>query len=491
MDTSSTHDAGSIMLDSSTPSAPLAANASSASLAESQVLLFEDTESSSDAPDSHAADTNSPFTKRAPRVNRPERFQAEFRFESLDQRVDENHPVRLVWAFVESLDLSELFDRVKAVEGNVGRNVTDFRVLFALLLFAVIDGVASAREIARLTEEHIAYEWLRGGVPLNYHMISDFRVQHGELLDRLFTESLASLSKEGLIDLKTTAQDGMKVRAWAGSSSYRREGTLAEHLEIAKKRVEEMREQAEDPQVSARQKAARQRAAREKVERLEAALENHKKFAADREHRKKGDGATTRTSTTEPEARKMKMADGGFRPAHNVQFNSTTENKFIVGVDVTNQGSDFGLMPPMLEQTEARLGALPENHLGDGNFSSKEDIEKTTQMGPTVYTPIKEEKKILEEGGNPYEPKKKDSPEVAAWRARMGTPLAKEIYKLRGETAEWVNAGMRNRGMNQFLVRGTKKVKAVVLWYVLAHNLMRAESVRARKRESGEIPCAG
>lgn len=426
----------------------------------------------------------------APRINRPERSQGEFRAESLDERLDADHLARLVWTFVETIDLAELFQAVKAVEGHVGRNASDFRVLFALLLWAAIDGVASAREIERLSERDRAYEWLRGGVPLNYHMLSDFRTQHADLLDRLLSQSLACLMNEGLVDLDTTAQDGMKVRASAGSDSFRRLPKLEEHLEQAEQRVRDLRAQADDPNVGQRRHKARERAAREKAERLRAAIQHNEELAAAREARKKGDGPKTRTSSTDPEARKMQMSDGGFRPAYNVQFATTTDTKIIVGIDVINQGNDAGQMQPMIAQIQERLDQVPDHHLTDGGFSTKKDIEATAQMGTTVYTPVKEEAQQKAKGQDPFAPKKSEKPPVAQWRQRMGTAEAKQRYKLRGETAEWVNACMRNRGMQQFLVRGLAKVKAVVLWYVLAHNLLRAEALRAQKRAGGEIPCA-
>jgi len=457
-----------------------------------QPSLFSAAELQAAAPPScdPSASAGDRFAKPAPRINRPERFQGEMRGESLDQRLDADHPARLVWAFVEGLDLSELFDRVKAVEGNAGRTASDFRVLFALLLLASIDGVPSAREIERLSQNHRAYEWLRGGVPVNYHMLADFRVDHADLLDRLLSQSLASLMHEGLIDLETTAQDGMKVRASAGGDSFRRKPALQEHLEKAERRVRELREQADDPNIGPRRKKARERAAREKLERVQAALKANDKLAAEREARKKGDGPKTRTSTTDPEARKMQMSDGGFRPAHNVQFTTTTDTKIIVGIDVIDQGNDAGQMQPMIEQVQERLGTVPDTHIVDGGYSTKKDIEETATLGTTVLAPVKEEEQQRAKGQDPFQPKKGDKPAVAAWRIRMGTAAAKELYKLRGETAEWVNACMRQRGMQQFLVRGLAKVKVVVLWYVLGHNLLRAEALRAQKRAAGEIPRA-
>jgi transposase len=471
------------------PVQPSATPADSAAV--EQPLLFSAAQlqaASAEATDAAAAPTAS--AKPAPRINRPERLQGEFRAESLDERLDADHPVRLVWCFVEGLDLAELFDRVKAVEGGVGRNATDFRVLFALLLWANIDGVASAHEIDRLSRRDRAYEWLRGGVPLNYHMISDFRTEHPALLDRILSESLACLMNEGLVELNTTAQDGMKVRASAGSDSFRRQPKLQEHLEKAQERVRELRQQSDDPNVGQRRKKARERGARERVERLQAALENNQRLAADREARKKGDGPKTRTSSTDPDARKMQMSDGGFRPAYNVQFTTDADTKIIVGVAVINQGNDAGQMQPMIEQVQERLKQVPNQHLADGGFSTKKDIEATAKMGTTVYVPVKEEEQQKAKGIDPFAPKKGEKPEVADWRRRMGTAEAKQLYRLRGETAEWVNAGMRNRGMQQFLVRGLAKVTMVVLWSVLAHNLLRAEALRAQKQARGEIPRA-
>jgi transposase len=455
-----------------------------------ETLLFSAAELQAAVPASAATLASEPAAKFAPRINRPERYQGEMHHESLDQRLELEHPARLVWSYVEGLDLSELVDQIKAVETLPGRNATDVRVIFALLLWAAIDGVASCREIDRLTEKHRAYEWLRGGVSLNYHMLSDFRGQHEKLLDRLLTESLACLMDEGLINLETTAQDGMKVRASAGTDSFRGKATLQEHLEKAEKRVEELKAQADDPNIGQRTKKARERAAREKVERVQSALKNQEKLAAAREARKAGDGAPARASTTDPEARKMQMPDGGFRPAFNVQFTTTTDSKIIVGADVLNQGNDAGQMQPMIEQIQERLGDVPSNHLVDGGYTTKNDIEETAKLGTTVLAPVKEEEQQKAKGQDPFRPRKGDTPAFAAFRVRMGTEAAKELYKLRGETAEWVNACMRNRGMQQFLVRGLEKVRAVVLMSVLAHNLLRAEALRVQKRLSQGIPCA-
>lgn len=422
---------------------------------------------------------------RTPRLNTPERFQGEFRSESLDQRLDGDHQARLVWNLVEKLDLSVLYQQIEAIEGVAGRNATDPRVLFALWLYAAVDGVGSARELERLCNEHRAYEWLRGGVPINHHMLSDFRVQHGVLLKQLQVDSLAGLLAEGLITLETAAQDGVRVRASAGSHSFRRQPTLAEAQRAAREHLDKI-EAAEADAVgcSPRQKSARERAAREKLERVEKALAAVKQLAEQREKRKKGDGATARASTTDPEARRMKMGDGGSRPAYNVQMATDAGSGIILNMDVINAGSDAGQMKPMMQEIANDLGQAPKTLLADGGFTTLADIEATEQGGTTVYVPVKEEAKQKKAGKNPFEAKPGDNPVIAAWRERMGTETAQALYKLRAPTAELPNARLRNQGVYQMRVRGLAKVKAVLWWHVLAINLLRAQILRAAQTKA-------
>lgn len=429
----------------------------------------------------------------APRINKPERLQAEMRCESLDQRLDADHPARLVWKLVEGLDLSVLHQQIEAVEGVAGRNASDPRVLFALWLYAAVDGVGSARELERLCDEHRAYEWLRGTVPVNYHLLADFRVQHGELLKQLQADSLASMLAEGLVSLECAAQDGMRVRASAGSHSFRRRPTLEEAQRQAREHLEKLERESEADAAgqTLRQQKARERAARQRQERVERAIEAVQQMAEQREKRKKGDGVKARASTTDPEARTMKMGDGGFRPAYNVQMATDAESGIILNMDVTNEGSDAGQMKPMMDEIKNDLGQAPNNLLTDGGFSTIDDIEETTQAGTTVYTPVKEEEKQKKAGKDPFTPKPADSPIIAEWRQRMGTEAAQQLYKLRAPTAELSNARLRNQGIYQMRVRGLAKVKAALWWHVLAVNLLRAAVLRAAARSnSRETPCA-
>ena len=153
-----------------------------------------------------------------------------------------------------------------------------------------------------------------------------------------------------------------------------------------------------------------------------------------------------RASTTDPEARTIKFSDGGYRPGYNVQFATDTATGIIVGVDVTNAGTDSEQMPPMLDQLETRYEKVPDEMLVDGGFASLDAIDSTEAQGCVVYAPVKDAEKQKKAGKDPYARKTNDTDETAAWRKRMGEEASKAIYKLRRQTAEWVNALCRNRG---------------------------------------------
>ena len=423
----------------------------------------------------------------SPRVKRPQRDQIEFRACCWNDLLPDDHQARIVWDYVESLDLSSLYDRIKAVERRAGQSAIDPRILFALWLYATLRGVGSARELNRRCDPQtgeVPFQWICGGVSVNYHTLADFRTAHVELLDQTLTNSVAVLMQQGLVTLDRVAQDGMKVRASAGAASFRRRPTLQEHQAQAQEQIETLKRELDSDPAAAnrRQQAARQRAARERAERLAKALEQLPEVEA---KKKPGEKEKARVSPTDPEARVMKMGDGGFRPAFNVQLATDTDSQIITGVDVTNSGGDQGKLAPMVEQHEERYGQTPDEALVDGGFVKKEDITKVSppEGNTTVYAPVMPSKK---DKLDPHTPRKGDSPAVAEWRTRMATDEAKEIYKERAATAECVNAIARNRGLQQLHVRSSPKVKAVILWYVLAHNLIRAIALRAEQETERE-----
>jgi transposase len=387
--------------------------------------------------------TESPALSGRPRLQTANRPQIVFRTAALDELIPPEHPARVVWDYVEGLDLSPLYNTIKAVVGNPGRPPIDPKILMALWLYATLDGVGSARQLNGLCRDHDAYRWILGDVPINYHTLADFRTAHGELLDRLLTQGVAVLVEEGLVELNRVAQDGMRVRASAGAASFRRRPTLEEALAEAQAQVQALRAELE-----ANPGAGNQR--RQKA----------------------------RCSTTDADAPVMKMADGGFRPAYNFQFGTATNSPVIVGVEVENTGSDAGQAVPMVEQVQERYETTPGEVLCDGGFAQHDQIAtlEAPENGCTVYAPVPAAR---DPKGDRHAAKPGDSPAVAAWRARMATEAAKTIYKERASTAECVHAQARNRGLIRLRVRGLVKVKAVALWYALAHNLMRAVRLRA------------
>ena len=448
----------------------------------------------------------------APRLLEPNRTQIELRASDLESLLGEDHRARLVWGYVVRQDLSALLDAIKARGSNAGRARIDPRILFALWLYAVLDGVASGREVSRLCREHDAYRWICGGVSVNYHALNDFRANNEALTDELLSDNVAALAAAGAISLERVAQDGMRVRASAGAASFRREASLQEHLVQARELVQALKTEADtDPGLAARRaQAAKLRAAREREERIEQALAQLPEVAAAK-RRNSGKTEDARSSTTDADARVMKMGDGGFRPAYNVQFATTCDSQVIVGMAVVNAGSDMAQLAPMVEQVEQRLGQAPEQWLVDGGFPAHEQIDAVA--GKTeLYAPVpkakspKEQPKPKPETGaqagqavqgvasaapiSEFDPKPGDSPAVAQWRARMNTEPAREVYRQRAATAECVNALARNRGMLRMPVRGLARVGCVVGLFVLAHNLMRTAELAPQLIGWGTNPSA-
>jgi transposase len=390
----------------------------------------------------------------------------------LDGLLDDDHQARLVWQFVQGLDLGALYEPIKAVEGHPGHPPADPAVLTALWLYATLEGVGSARALDYLCTHHNAFRWLAGGVSVNYHSLSDFRVGHLGFLDGLLTHSVAVLRAQRLVDLNRVAHDGLRVRASAGAASFRRRATLDEYLQEAQTQVERLRAELDEDRAAGnrRQAKAKERAARERQERLQQALGRLPEWEA---KKKAGDKDPARCSSTDPEATVLKMADGGFRPAYNFQYSTDTTGQAVVGVEVLTAGSDAGQLRPAVEQVRERFGVYPHEALADGGFASHEDIEALAApaVGCVAYAPVPEPKDPKRDR---YTPLRGDSPAVAAWRQRMGTEPAKEIYKQRAATLECVNAQARNRNLRQLTVRGRLKAKAVALWYAIAHNVRRA-----------------
>jgi transposase len=414
----------------------------------------------------------------AARLREPVRGQTELRVMDLESVVGPDHPVRVIWGYVQKLDLRKLEETVRARAHTPGQAPASPRLLLALWLYATSQGVGSARALARLCESHDAYRWLCGGVSVNYHGLADFRTAHPDLLEQLLIESVASLSMAGVIDFVESAQDGIKVRASAGASSFRRKKKLYKELKKAGRLVERLRQEGEDdPQASSRRiKAAQERAAREREARIAAALDQIAEIEAHRarggragrSNKKKGDEPLEpRASTSDPDARVMKMADGGFRPAYNCQIASVAGGQIVIAVEASKAGTDRGLMRPVLGALAKRYGKRPRRHLVDGGYTHNGDIEWAADHGTKVYSPPIRSK----HQSDPYAARPDDGPGLAAWRARMKSPHGKTVYKRRAQ-AECINARFRNWGLLRFAVRGIEKVTTVLRWFALANNIL-------------------
>jgi len=415
----------------------------------------------------------------APRIVEANRKQLELRTFDLEATLPSDHRARAIWAVVERLDLSLFYDAIRARGSQPGRAATDPKVLVALWVYATAEGVGSARQLDRLCKTDDAYRWICGGVPVNHHTLSDFRVDHAAAVDELMSQVLAVLMKGKLVRLHRVAHDGMRLRASAGAASFRREKTLQDLLELARTQVSTLKEEiAQDPaEHVARQRAAQARAAADRQRAIEKALRELPKVQAvkarnrGRKRGKKSASSEARVSTTDPEARVMKMADGGFRPAYNVQIATDVDSRAIVGLDVVNSGSDMGQAVPMLEEIERRTGTRPQEYLVDGGFADLESIDEMAARGVTIYAPPM---KPARPRAPVSRPRRRDSAAQAAWRARMDTDDAKVVYRQRASTAETVNADLRCwRGLDRIRVRGKSKVRTVAMWSAVTYNVLR------------------
>jgi len=436
---------------------------------------------------------------------------------ALDDLLPADHRARQVWAFVMRIDLSLLTADLKARAGVAGRPAIDPRLLLALWLYATLQGIASARLLDRLCREEVAYRWLCGGVSVNYHAVSDARTQHSEVLERLLVDSVVALIEAGVVSFDELAQDGVRVRANAGAGSFRRADTLRRRRAAVADHVERLRCAVADApgEASARVTAARKRAAREQAERVERALATLDALGqggaanAGTDADGGGDGPDAgisstgstgpagkargkrakapRASTTDPEARVMKMADGGFRPAYNAQIASDPASQVVLAVDPVTTGSDRGQLRGMIERVEATYGQTPKRWLVDGGYTCHADVEWAHAHTPAgapdgcamgipdgieVYCPPTRSKHATD----PYQPRPNDGPGVRALRARMASPEGQATYRHR-PPSECIHALMRMRNLQRFLVRGREKVRAVLLWHAVAHNLTRLHAL--------------
>jgi len=485
---------------------------------------------------------------RKPRLQRVNRKQMLLRAVNVEQLIPNDHPARAIWELVGRLDRTPFDQAIAAVEGVAGRPALDPQLLISLWIYAYSEGVSSAREIARLCEFDPAYQWLTGLEAINHHTLSDFRVNHQGALDELFTQVLGLLSAEGLITLQRVMHDGTKVKACAGGDTFRREEKLLAHLEIARRQVAQMGDPRSE-ELSRRVEKARERAAREKQQRLELAQKELEKLRATKTSPEAQQ--EVRVSETDPEARNMKQADGGFAPSYNVQISTDATHGMIVGVDVSQSPTDYGQLVEAVEKVEENFSRAPQQVVVDAGFTGRENILAMDSKGvdligslgdgaaqaagqmarrgvdpafhPAAFTynpasntyrcpagktlvPAGKEKRVgvihhkyrapaadcavckwkqqccpqkTVEGRTMV--REEEAAAVAAFRAKMQTDEARQIYRQRGAVAEFPNAWIKAKmGLRQFHLRGLRKVRMEAVWACLTYNIQ--QWIRLRRR---------
>ena len=489
---------------------------------------------------SHQQETSSKTTFK-PNINQPKikeinRQQMLMRTVEIQNLIPEDHEARAIWEFVGKLDLSAFYQDIRTLEGSAGRSCLSPQLLVSIWVYAYCRGVGYAREVARLIEFDPAFQWLTGMTLINHHTLSDFRVDHQEALNQMLIEVLGVLSAEGLITLKRVAQDGTKIKAYARSSSFRREQRIQEHLAEAKQQVEVLNESLLPEEFSAR----KMRTAQERVKNLELALQELEKIRAVKKTAKEKEQA--RVSETDPEARIMKQSDGGFAPSYNVQISTDSHSGIIVGVEVVQAGNDTHELVPGVEKVEENCGKKPDQVLVDAGFTNKESIQemadrkidligslshpdfssrakgkgidpeftvkafhynketdtytcpagqklifqwKTKEKGQDVYryhpTTNVCQNCPFQKKCCPTEPKAGrsisrcvGSPAVAAFKEKMETDEAKKLYKKRGPLAEFSNLWIKCKlKLRQFVLRGLKKVNMEAKWACVTTNIQK------------------
>jgi transposase len=375
-----------------------------------------------------------------------------------------DHRARLLWRIVDRLDLSAFLAEARAFEGQQGRDQTSVRMLLTLWLYAISVNVGSGREIERRLGSDPAFQWIVGDKRVGRTRLNEFRTSHPEALEKVFKDVLGVLISKGLVSLDLVAQDGTRVRASASSPSFRRASSLADCRRQAELHLRAVLAQADDAD-DVRQQKVREAKARDYQLRVDEAID------VVRELQKANPGKKEpRSSTTDAEARVMKMPGGGFFPAYNVQLATAGDPKggprTIVGVLVTNVGSDYGSIGPMIDDIERKCGKRPSTLLADAGHASVGDFKAAEERGVTALIAPRK-------GSEAKTPDPDEDSAIASWRERMRTDEAKQQMRARSGLCELSNAHIKTRfAMASLLVRGLTKVTCTVLLSALTANLV-------------------
>lgn len=415
---------------------------------------------------------------------------------SFDSLIEESHPARSVWSFVETLDLGPFVAQIRTRVGEAGRPAVDPHLLLALWMYATVDGVDSGRKLARLCHENLVYRWMCGGVSVEYHTLNDFRSENADALRTVLTRSVSALIAGGVISVETVALDGVRVRASAGASSFRSARRLRELSAAVERRIADLmeawKENGTDPNSPGPRRKRRE--AQERVNRLKSAIEaaeeldrvraselqtntkiDKKRRAKIRSTLERG----SRASSSDPQSAILKMADGGFRPAVNSYVSTDTRHGFVLDVHVTSDATDNAELPNAVDRLSKAYGTgRVKNVLADSGFRDERAMSEMEKGGVAVYTPLPKPR-----GERAVDaPVRHESAVQRDWRARMTSEEGQNLYGLRGRFIEFVFAGFRNRGLRQLRVRGRLRSTAVLLLHSLTHNFFVASLKTGARR---------
>jgi transposase len=411
------------------------------------------------------------------RVREPRREGQEVVFRISEDSLPPEHPARLLWEVLGRLDLSAFMAEVKSVQGAAGGPVRSRRMLLTLWLYAFVRGIVHAREIERrLSENDIGFRWIAGDLHVSHTLLSEFLTAHHEALVTLFTDVLGVLKTEELIFLPEhrVAQDGTRVHANAGSGSFRTRATLEDAREQAELHLKAILARMDDPPLRETQQQARERGAMDVLDRVKRAAKAVEQLREERlESRRKSrhtkpPSTEPKASTTDPEARIMKMSQGGFAPGYNVQLavmGSPLGGPIaIVGLQLTSLGTDKGSILPMCAQVEQRTEHRVDTILVDADHLTHEELREAQTQGRTVIAPVPE---------HWLNTKEKQDPAIERWTAQMQTEPMRYEYRTRKSLVERANAILKERfNLRQVPVRGLNKVLCVFLMAAVAVNLI-------------------
>jgi transposase len=387
--------------------------------------------------------------------------------------VNAHHLARRIIKVLDQLDLTELYGKIISKTTHQGRPAIDPKIMLAVWIYAYMQGISSSRVVADYCKWEPGFRWILGyDLRVQYVALSDFRKNLGQDLEHMLTRVVTLMVASGVVDLDEVILDGTKVKASAGSRSFRTEKELQDLQDQVSEKIKNL---------DSEEHKQKQRAALEKKKaRIEKGLtqipEIQKACIETAKKQKKGTEAKeAKASSTDPDARKMHFSDGSIKPGYNPQIMTTSKSGIIVDVKTTQERNDSNLMSPMLDSFKSRYGRYPKRFLADSHYPVKKDVEEALRSKIDVYCPAPKERKNSKEESKKRLARKraKESQELKDWRAKMETEEAKVVRKRRGQT-EKVHGWMKSKmPFCQLKLRGLIGAQTEILLFAIGYNLKR------------------